>query len=77
LQRKKIRAGFDMLDRTIPLLVSRAEGRTLIENENRVSRRIFGSERTEITGGWRKLHIKSFIICTPCQILLEWSNHEG
>jgi hypothetical protein len=24
--------------------------------ENRVLRRIFGSERDEVTGGWRKLH---------------------
>jgi hypothetical protein len=24
--------------------------------ENRVSRRIFGSKRDEVTGGWRKLH---------------------
>jgi hypothetical protein len=24
--------------------------------ENRVLRRIFGSKRDEVTGGWRKLH---------------------
>jgi hypothetical protein len=24
--------------------------------ENRVLRRIFGSKRNEVTGGWRKLH---------------------
>jgi hypothetical protein len=24
--------------------------------ENRVSRRIFGPKRDEVTGGWRKLH---------------------
>jgi hypothetical protein len=24
--------------------------------ENRVLRRIFGAERVEVTGGWRKLH---------------------
>jgi hypothetical protein len=24
--------------------------------ENRVSRRIFGAKRDEVTGGWRKLH---------------------
>jgi hypothetical protein len=27
--------------------------------ENRVLRRIFGSKRDEMTGGWRKLHMKS------------------
>jgi hypothetical protein len=26
--------------------------------ENRVLRRIFGSKRDEVTGGWRKLHIE-------------------
>jgi hypothetical protein len=26
--------------------------------ENRVLRRIFGSKRNEMTGGWRKLHNK-------------------
>jgi hypothetical protein len=30
----------------------------LIENENRVPRRIFGSERNEVTGGWRNLYNK-------------------
>jgi hypothetical protein len=28
--------------------------------ENRVLERIFGSERDEVTGGWRKLHNKEF-----------------
>jgi hypothetical protein len=27
-------------------------------SENRVSRRIFGPNRDEVTGGWRKLHIE-------------------
>jgi hypothetical protein len=30
--------------------------------ENRVLRRIFGSKRSEVTGGWRKLHNEEF--CT-------------
>jgi len=28
--------------------------------ENRVLRRIFGSKRDEVTGGWRTLHIEEF-----------------
>jgi hypothetical protein len=28
--------------------------------ENRVLRRIFGSKRDEVTGGWRKLHNEEF-----------------
>jgi hypothetical protein len=38
--------------------------------ENRVLRRISGPKRYEVRG-WRKIIMKSFIICTPCQILLE------
>jgi hypothetical protein len=29
--------------------------------ENRVLRRIFGPKRDEVTGGWRKLHMRSCI----------------
>jgi hypothetical protein len=32
------------------------EGHRLRILENRVLRRIFGSKRDEVTGGWRKLH---------------------
>jgi len=32
------------------------EGRGLRVFENRVFRRIFGSERNEVTGEWKKLH---------------------
>jgi hypothetical protein len=32
------------------------EERRLRVSENRVSRRIFGSKRDEVTGEWRKLH---------------------
>jgi hypothetical protein len=38
--------------------------------ENRVLRRIFGPEREEVTGGWRKLHMRSCIICVIYKILL-------
>jgi hypothetical protein len=38
--------------------------------ENRELRAIFGCEREEVTGGWRKVHDKDFIICSPFQILL-------
>jgi hypothetical protein len=36
--------------------------------ENRVLRRIFGPKRDEMTGEWRKLITKSFMICTLCQV---------
>jgi hypothetical protein len=39
--------------------------------ENRVLRRIFGPKRDEVTGEWRKLLMKSFMICTRHQVLLE------
>jgi hypothetical protein len=42
--------------------------------ENRVLRRIFGPQRDEVTGEWRKLHKGSFITCTHHQILLGISN---
>jgi len=45
--------------------------------ENRVLRRIFGTERDEVTGEWRSL-----VICTPNQIIrviksrrMSWSGH--
>jgi hypothetical protein len=38
-------------------LVSHNEGRALIEGfEKRVLRRIFGSKKEEVVGGWRRLH---------------------
>jgi hypothetical protein len=36
--------------------------------ENRVLRRILGPERDEITGEWRKLHKRSFMLYAPHQI---------
>jgi hypothetical protein len=36
--------------------------------ENRVLRRIFGLKRDEVTGEWRRLHARSFMLCTPHQI---------
>jgi hypothetical protein len=40
--------------------------------ENRVLRRIFGPERDEVTGEWRKLHKKEFYVlyCLPDVILV-------
>jgi hypothetical protein len=35
---------------------------------NRVLRRIFGPKRNEVTGSWRKLLMRSFIICTLLQV---------
>jgi hypothetical protein len=37
--------------------------------ENRVLRRIFGPKRDEDTGEWRKLKMKSIVICTPHPLL--------
>jgi hypothetical protein len=38
-------------------LVSHPEGKnTLRVFENRILRRIFGTKRKKVTGGWRKLH---------------------
>jgi hypothetical protein len=37
--------------------------------ENRVLRRIFGPKTDEVTGEWRKLTMKSLIICTPHALL--------
>jgi hypothetical protein len=36
--------------------------------ENRVLRRIFGQRRDEVTGGWKKCIMRSFVTCTLCQI---------
>jgi hypothetical protein len=47
------------------------EGHILRVFENRVLRRIFGPKRDEVTGEWR---MRSFIFCTPPQILLARSN---
>ena len=38
--------------------------------ETRVLRRIFGPKRNEKRGEWRKLHLRSLMICTANQILL-------
>jgi hypothetical protein len=38
--------------------------------DNRVLRGIFGPERDEVTGGWRKFIMRSSIVCTLHQILL-------
>jgi hypothetical protein len=37
--------------------------------ENRVLRKIFGPKREDITGGWRKCIMRSFISCTLHHIL--------
>ena len=37
--------------------------------ENRMLRRMFGPRRDGVTGEWRKLHLRSSMICTPHPIL--------
>jgi hypothetical protein len=39
------------------------EERRLRVFENRALRGIFGAKRDEVTGEWRKLHMRSFMIC--------------
>jgi hypothetical protein len=38
------------------------------EHRLRVLRRIFGPEREEVAGDWRKLHMRNFITCTFHQL---------
>jgi hypothetical protein len=45
------------------------EERRLRVFENRLLRRIFGLKRDEVTGEWRKVIMRSFVICTPHPIL--------
>jgi hypothetical protein len=45
------------------------EERRLRVFENRVLRRIFGPKRDEVTGEWRKIHIRSLMISTPHPII--------
>jgi hypothetical protein len=48
-------------------LILREESRLRVF-ENKVLRRIFRPKRDEVTGEWRRLHKKSFMLCTPHQI---------
>jgi hypothetical protein len=50
------------------------EERRLRVFEKRVLMRIFGPERDEVTGEWRRLHIRGLMICTRHQVLFELSN---
>ena len=43
-------------------------------SENRLLRKISGSQLYMVTGGLIKLQKASFLICIPYQILLQWSN---
>jgi hypothetical protein len=36
--------------------------------ENRALRRIFGTRRDEVMGGWGKLPMRSIITCSLCQV---------
>jgi hypothetical protein len=38
--------------------------------ENRVLRRIFGPKRDEVTGGWRKVQMRSYVVCMLRPVLL-------
>jgi hypothetical protein len=45
--------------------------------ENRVLKNIFGPKMDEVTREWIRLHKRSFMICTPHQILLMVSKSRG
>jgi len=45
------------------------EERRLRVFENRMLRRVFGPERDEVTGEWRRQHNKSLMSYTPYHIL--------
>ena len=57
-------------------LLTLREERRLRVFDNRVLRRIHGPKRDELTGEWRKLHMRSLMICTAHQILCGLSNQE-
>jgi hypothetical protein len=38
--------------------------------ENRVQKRVFGHKREKVTGGWRELQKRYFIICVLYPVLL-------
>jgi DNA polymerase I-like protein with 3'-5' exonuclease and polymerase domains len=48
----------------------------LMDCENKVLRKAFGSKMEELTENWSKLHNKKFIIFSPHQILFVWSDRE-
>jgi len=45
------------------------EEHRLIVLENRVLVRVIVPKRGGVTGDWRKLHVRSFIVCTHHQIV--------
>jgi len=47
-------------------------GCKMLECKLRVLRRIFGPKRDKVTREWRKLHMRSLMICTPHPILFAW-----
>jgi hypothetical protein len=59
------------------------EEERLMEFENRVFRRIYGSNRDEVTGGWRKLHnVELHDVYSPPYIIMmikskrmRWAGH--
>jgi hypothetical protein len=59
------------------------EERRLRVFENRVVRRIFGTKRDEVIGGWRKMHNEELhnLYCSPSIIIMiksrrmRWAGH--
>jgi hypothetical protein len=49
---------------------------------NRALRRMFGPKREEVVGGWRRLHMRSFITCALHHVItviklkrMRWAKH--
>jgi hypothetical protein len=45
------------------------------ERRLRALRRIFGTQRDEVTGEWKKNYMRSLMICTHHRILFWWAGH--
>jgi hypothetical protein len=58
------------------LSVTLKEELRLSEFVNRVLRRTFGPKRDEVIREWRKIIMRSLMICTPHLILFGRSNRE-
>jgi hypothetical protein len=46
-------------------------------NKNTTLRKLFGPKKTELPGGWRRLHKDSFMIFTHTKYYLEYLIKEG
>jgi hypothetical protein len=65
----------------LPVVLYGYETWSLTPRENRLLRRIFGSEREEVAGGWRRLHneelhnLYSRNIILIIKSMIRWADH--